>query len=457
MTTTGSTARRYRLSLDGALETFRPELEFVCRFLDVCHPLEHADDAEAVLHYGANPPPGAVHVPSALFPAGVHLDENGIHPNFSALERIEEGHGGVALLAPANGEGAAPPSDAATGRVLEYDALGLIFLLVSRLEGRASQAVGDDRYGRFPLQASLLYRRSRPDSPLADHAARAIAAALLDDPEPANRSDFRVWLTHDVDRLRGYHRPLDPLGRAARDVVFRRAPVTALRHLQRTYLGGEPWRSSRQIMDLSERHGFTSRFYFMGPSEDRIDSPYLLREPAVVRRLSREMIERGHVVGFHPGFRTYRNAEEWNRQRRGLEKVLGHEVIEGRHHRMMFDAETTWDTWDEAGMERDFSLGYPEHSGFPSGTCRAHPTYSLRRRCSLNLLEYPTNLLDFGFFGGRYRDLSADQALAESRAVIDVSRRFGGDLAVLYHTGTRDAQWLEYYESLLEVLAATPA
>ena len=43
--------------------------------------------------------------------------------------------------------------------------------------------------------------------------------------------------------------------------------------------------------------------------------------------------------------------------------------------------------------------------------------------------------------------------LAESRAVIDISRRFGGDLAVLYHTGTGNPECRQYYESLLEILA----
>ena len=119
---------------------------------------------------------------------------------------------------------------------------------------------------------------------------------------------------------------------------------------------------------------------------------------------------------------------------------------------MMFDAEPTWDTWDEAGMQRDFSLGYPEQSGFPSGTCRGHPTYSLRHRRTLDLVEYPSNLMDFGFFGGRYRDLSVDQAVAESSAVIATSRHFGGDLVVLFHTGAGNEPRRHYFERLVGLL-----
>jgi hypothetical protein len=453
MNKTASPSLTYALSIAPPLESFRPELEFACRFLDACHPVERVARAETVLHYGAGAPPGAIQVPAALFPAGVRLDANGIHLRFDALARIEAAANGGALLPPlpddAIGQAPAQPP----GQSLGYDALGLIFLLVSRLEARGSAAAAEDRYGRFPLAASLQYRRRHADSPLADIAAHDLAAALSDEAAPPNRGEFQVWLTHDIDMLRGYHRPLDPLRQAAGDVLFRRNLGLALGRIGRSYLTGEPWRSCRHIMDLAERHGFVSRFYFMGPSEERTDSPYLAREPGLVQRLAREMEARGHVVGFHPGFRAHGNPGEWRRQRQGLEAVLGRPVIEGRHHRMMFDAETTWDLWDEAGMERDFSLGYPEHSGFPSGTCRAHPTYSLRHRRTLKLVEVPSNLLDFGFFGGRYRDLSVDQALAESRHVIDTSRRFGGDLVILFHTGAGREPRRDYFENLVELLA----
>ena len=448
MTTTngGAEPRRDRLSLHPSVERYRPELEFACAFLDLCYPVKRAPEAATVLHYGPEPPPGAVAIPAALFPDAVRVDGDGIHPERPGLARAEDGRAGALL----------PPADAmeADGkrvrRTLGYDALGLVFLLLSRLEERGF--VGGDRYGRFPIEASLLWRRARPDLPLADIAVRDLAASLLGAENPLNARTYRVWLTHDLDSLRGYHYPLAPLRNALGDIVKRHDPHSALRRLRGSYLGGDPWRSCRHIMELSERHGFTSRFYFMGPTRDPMDSPYVVREPKVVRRLADEMVVRGHVVGFHPGFQTRRNAEEWRRQKQGLEAVLGRNLSEGRHHGLRFDAESTWDLWDGGGMEMEASLGYPQPSGFRSGTCRAHPTDSLRRRRALDLMAYPTAIMDFGLFGGRYRDLTVEEALTECQRIVEVCRTYGGDLVVLCHPTQVSPKTKSWYGRLIERL-----
>jgi hypothetical protein len=439
----------FRLSIAPSLEAFRPEIEFACLFLERCHPVNRQDTATRVLHYGPDAPSGAVHVPSVLFPNAVRLDDDGIHPRPQELERAETSALGAALLPPDLNNGAMSLRRS-TNPSLSYDAIGLIFHLLSRLEERGSTAVERDRYKRFPFDASLLHRRARLDFPLADFAARDIAAALLEESEPAISTEYKVWLTHDVDKLRGYHRRRETLRKGIGELIFKRKPKAALRRMWRELQPGEPWQSSRHIMDLSERHGFTSRFYFMGPSDNPMDSPYVIDEPDVVRRLADEMVARGHTLGFHPGVHTRGNPEEWQRQKQGIEAVLGQSLTEGRHHGMLFQAETTWDIWNDGGMEMDCSLGYPERSGFRSGTCRAHQTYSLRRRKTLDLLEVPTPVLDFGFFGGRYRDVSVDEALAECQGIIDTCRNHGGDLMILYHTSQNWRPETTFYEQLLE-------
>ncbi|HIF11199.1 MAG TPA: hypothetical protein EYQ81_16085 [Sneathiellales bacterium] len=439
----------FRLSMDQDLEQFRPEIEFACQFLERCHPVQRQHDADRILHYGRTAPAGALHIPSALFPAAVRIDENGIHPNPSAMQEIETGINGMHLLPPYL---AGTDGQAKHGRVasLPYDALGLIFNLLSRLEERDSPAVERDRYLRFPMDASLSYRRASLDTPLADLAARDIAAALIGTSKPEISTTYNVWLTHDVDRLRGYHRRRETLRKSAGELIYQRNPKAAARRLWRELSPGEPWRSCRHIMDLSERYGHTSRFYFMGPVDNHMDSPYVIDEPDVVKRLADEMVSRGHVLGFHPGVYTHGNATEWRRQKEGIEAVLGHTLTEGRHHGMLFEAETTWDIWNDGGMQMDASLGYPERSGFRSGTCRAHATYSLRRRKTLDLLEVPSPILDFGFFGGRYRDISVDDALAECQGIIDTCREHGGDLMILYHTSQNWRPQTTFYEQLIE-------
>jgi len=67
-------------------------------------------------------------------------------------------------------------------------------------------------------------------------------------------------------------------------------------------------------------------------------------------------------------------------------------------------------------------------------------------------MEKPTAIMDFGLFGGRYRNLDVKEALDESRAVIDVCREYGGDLVILFHTHQVTQPQTLFYEELLNLV-----
>ncbi|MGE0093993.1 MAG: hypothetical protein AB7M05_11695 [Alphaproteobacteria bacterium] len=385
-------------------------------------------------------------MPSVLFPDGVRTDEHGIHLNRSTFVAIEDGSAQAPFLPPAS------TRDRRHAGELRYDALGLIFFMLSRVEERGAPTL--DRYGRFPYEASMAARRYGTAPPVADIAAHDLAAALLECDEPPIATRYELLLTHDVDMLAGYHRPIDPLRAAAGDILKRFDPARAMRRLADGYLSGEPWGTMRAIMAQSEANGIASRFYFMGPSNDSMDSPYAVRSPNLLRRVADEIAGRGHVIGYHPCFATVSDAAEWRRQRDGLEQVLGQPVREGRQHVLRYTADVTPDIWSDSGMALDLTLGWPEVTGFRSGTCRRHAAYSLRRRKTLPLEQISTSIMDFGLFGGKYRNLSADAALADCGEAIEVCQRFGGSLVVLLHTGQRRPPVTTFYERLLPAAAA---
>jgi hypothetical protein len=441
-----SSAVPYRLSIHGSLEKFRPEIEFVCAFLDQSYFVARAELADAVLHYGPDAPAGSIQVPAVLFPEGVRIDDAGIHMLRDVVAGLEIASPGLLPKDP-DSDGTQTPS----AGIFNYDAFGLIFLLLSRLEERGYPDL--DKYTRFPITGSLIYRRGNLLAPICDRAAEEIAAALTGEPAPEGRSAYKVWLTHDYDVMRGYHYWHEPLRNMAGDILKRHQPGIAWRRLRRTYLSGEPWNSLNFILEHSERLGLQSYFFFMGRSTNSMDSPYMIRDPKLTRRVANEIAGRGHVIGFHPAFDTCRDFDEWMRQKRDVEEITGREVSTGRQHVLMFDAEKTWDIWNDGGMELDMTLSYPEETGFRTGTCRRHPTYSLMKRKTLHLLEYPSAIVDFGMFGGRYRDYTADQAIEDNRRVVDICRRRGGDLVILYHPCQyQDRTVRDWYAALTDVV-----
>ena len=432
----------YRFSLAPNLALFRAEIEHALSFVERAHGIGRDPSAARVLHYGPEPPEGALAVPAVLFPGGVRLAEDGIHPVREALEKLAAGVGPAPLF-PVRGP-------AASDERFAYDAIGLIALMLTRLEERGSPA--NDRYGRFPYAASMAARFHSSAEPAADQAARDLALALTGGHAPSATS-YEVLVTHDVDRLRGYHRPLTPLREAAGDLLKRRSPLRASRRLWRAFGGGDPWRSARRLMARSEARGVPSRFYFMGPSAASMDSPYALSMAPLLRRLVGEIQGRGHLIGFHPGFGTASDAALWTRQKQGLERIIGLQVNEGRQHVLGYDAATTPDIWASNSMVLDLTLAFPEITNFRAGTCRRFKAYSLTRRTPLALEQASTALMDFGLFGGKYRDLSPQQALDEASHAADICRRFGGAFVVLHHLGSCDAKVDRFFETVMREVA----
>jgi len=205
-------------------------------------------------------------------------------------------------------------------------------------------------------------------------------------------------------------------------------------------------------MNEAEKVDLSARFYFMGPTEDPEDSLYVRLYPKLLKQVANRIVQRGHVVGFHPGGQSYVDENRWQKQRHGLERILELSVFEGRQHQLRFSVERTWDLWERAGMRVDSTLHYPCEPGFRAGTCHAFQAYSLRDRETLNLIERSTQISEFGFFGEKYLNLEFEQAISECQQIVETVRNQCGDLTLLYHTGPKRPIEVQFLHELLKLI-----
>lgn len=429
---------RYCLVLSDALEPFRPEIEYVLDVLERYYPVVRVAENEATRHlfYGVTPRDDAIAIPSMLFGNAIGIGADGT----PSLDRKKLGP--LAKLFPPEDE-----SNHAPAGPIDFDAIGLAYLMLSRIEERNFES--GDRYDRYPYAASLAVEAGRYAEPVADIALVAIARRLLNQDHPLPACDYEVVPTHDVDILRGYHRAHEPLRHAAGDLLKRGRPLKSIQRLA-AYFHDEPRASFDLLMQLSEDRNLKSRFFFMGSSHDTMDSPYCATMPGALRQTVTRLRDRGHEIGFHPGFETYLDAELWRRQKRSLEEVSGTVVTTGRQHVLRYAADRTPRIWAGAGMKRDYTLAFPEAPGFRNGSCRPVPAWDPIERRALSVDQCATAIMDFGMMGGKYNDWSIEQARAVCRPVINAVKRFRGTLTILQHTGHSALATLPLYRALLE-------
>lgn len=329
---------------------------------------------------------------------------------------------------------------------LGLDVPGSAFFLLSRYE----ELIGarHDQHGRFSADASLAARAGFLHRPLANEYLEVLWACMkrLWPGLARRRRSYAVDLSHDVDR------PFDIDGRSwprvvrsvGADLLLRKDPLLAARRLVSRLRRGEArWRSDpnntfASILATSERHGLKSTFYFKaGCTHPRYDDPYSLDAPPI-QALLREIHERGHEIGLHPSYDTWRDrsrvAAELAVLRRATERIgIQQSTWGGRQHYLRFRAPETWRHYEAAGLAYDATLTFADWAGFRCGTCYDYPVFDLENRQPLRLRERPLIVMEGTMLGKRYMRLSPKQARQTIVALAQACRRFGGTFSLLWH------------------------
>lgn len=325
------------------------------------------------------------------------------------------------------------------------DIFGSCFFMLTRYE----EWVKTDRdvHGRFPVKASLAYQEGFLHRPIVNEYAEWLwhKLKLLWPSLERPRRQSRRMLSHDVDfayyhdRRTSYRIVKD----SAAELLRRKDIASGWKKAQMLFpsknqLRKDPFNTFDWLMDRSEELGLRSSFYMMAEVVNpQWDGNYSIFEPKV-RSLMRRIHRRGHEIGFHPTYDTMDDPQLFVKQFAMLKHVANEEGIVqkhwgGRQHFLRWRAKDSWKVWDEAGLDYDSSLAYPEMIGFRSGSCYEYPVFQLSLGRSLHLKERPLIVMDQSMLESKYMDLSITEAAYEVQQCYEQCMRYDGDFTMLWH------------------------
>ncbi len=334
---------------------------------------------------------------------------------------------------------------------LGIDIFGSIFFQLTRYEEIVCPT--RDTRQRFPAEASLAYREGFLTRPLANEYVEVLWSAMkrLWPSMERRKHTFTELLSHDVDSPSYRAGSLGGGVKAALgDLVHRRdrrlalARLNSLRPARGAPRAGDPYYTFDLIMDLSERRGLSSAFYFMaGTTNPSLDGTYAIDEP-FIGDLIRRIDERGHEIGLHPSYESFRDPAVVRREYHALQSTLERQrlslpaVTGGRQHFLRWENPTTWRAWEQAGLGYDSSLGFPDEPGFRCGVCFDYPAFDLVEREPLRLLERPLVIMEQALFS-----TGADTERRALETLETLRRRcglFGGNFTLLWHNSQLASQ-----------------
>jgi len=292
-----------------------------------------------------------------------------------------------------------------------------------------------DRYDRFPFCFSSNRNIMRP-----------VVSEYLHEqgfhPEYPDGQPFAVCLTHDIDSvyssvtrkvINGYkYLTRGEMGKAFDIVLSMRSRKLPLCNFQK-------------IMELEEKYGAKSSFYFMALAPG--DKDYLYDIRAIQQEIGM-MADAGWEVGLHGGHQAYCNYTQLSIEKDRLEKVLGRSVTGYRNHYLRFRVPETWQHLAQAGFSYDTTFGYADCVGFRNGMCYPFRPFDLERGKEIRLVEIPLTIMDRTLQD--YMRLDSRLAWDVIQKMIDTVERCHGVITFLWHNSQMEGEQMQLYEKILD-------
>lgn len=322
----------------------------------------------------------------------------------------------------------------------EIDIFATIFFMLTRWEEYVNKS--RDEHDRFPGEESVAYTYQFLHRPIVNEYVEMLWQLIIKCGYSGKRKikEYELVLTHDIDQL-DYPKLYYII---AGDLIKRKQIKLAWRNLSYYFkTGSNPYDTFDFIMSVSERLGLQSHFYFMSSdSEIPPDNKQYIFNKRFAKKL-KEVKDRGHIIGFHPGYFTYQDPKRWNYEKELLESATQSKILEGRQHFLRFNVPETFRIWEQNNMKMDSSMGYARHTGFRCGTGDIFKVFDFLERKELNIKEQPLIIMD-----GSLSEFSIENSVKLIKKYVDVSKKYHSRLTLLFHNTTFYGESWKGYDDL---------
>ncbi len=333
--------------------------------------------------------------------------------------------------------------------LIHYDILGLAFWMLTRIEEIDSDNL--DEHGRFQGAESHAYRYGYLYRPIVDEWFNILEQVMLRiwPNALAKSSTPSLIMTCDVDNPFAFDVTLQSLPkRLARNLIRQRSISAALNTCRyfvsnnRYQFKDDPYiKNIYWIMDVNEQFGNQVIFYFLAGGSHKFDASYSV-EDCRIKTLIVDIIARGHKIGLHPSYDSYRNPEILNSEVLALRKILNdlglaQIDLESRQHFLRWDPTETPNFLQNAGVNCDSSLGYADFPGFRCGTAHEYSMFDVKNKKSLKIRQRPLIVMESSLIEHRYMGLGYSDAMLEYilRLKSNVVTS-GGQFVILWHNSS---------------------
>lgn len=216
-----------------------------------------------------------------------------------------------------------------------------------------------------------------------------------------------------------------------------------------------------EIMDLEEKLGFRSTFFFASTNiADRyasnLDVPYAI-DRTKFKKLFQEIANRGFEIGLHASYNAFLDSNRLQGEKDKLEKHSTLKILGLRHHfwHIGRNIETALEHHECCEFEYDTSIAFNDELGFRRGIAFPYYPWSDSESKPIKVIQLPVFCMDGNLF---YKPITKDYAFERLSTHIQIIKKYEGLGVIDWHVRTSYPKnrvywdWGETYVRILNYL-----
>ena len=331
-------------------------------------------------------------------------------------------------------------------RIEDLDIFAASFFMLTRWEEYVNKT--RDCHDRFSAVESLAYKQGFLGKPIVNKYIENLKNTLLelDGSLTFKQHQFTQYISCDVDE------PFDDTVKninnlirvCAGDLLKRQSPLLAIKRVRRYVFNKfENYKYDENYtfdwyMDVCEKEGVTATFYFIPDSREEMNGCYSLEDAAILN-LIKHIDSRGHKIGLHGSYQTYKDKKKAKVQKNKLDDVMtslgiNQQIKGNRQHYLRWNSSITPSVLNDAGFEYDTTGSYADRVGFRYGVCYEFSMFDFLNRTRLNIKQRPLIVMECTVIDELYMGLGyTEQTIKIIKGMKRECAKYNGNFSLLWH------------------------
>jgi len=322
----------------------------------------------------------------------------------------------------------------------ELSSVGKLFFALSRYE--EYQPHEKDHHNRFPGKGKV-YK-----TPFIDEWILQFQKELKQKHPQLEfkKRDFELILTCDVDQAwkykhKGFKRTL---GAYWRDLIKLDFNEFSKRRRIISEDEADPFDTFDYFKLLKEKYDFKMIFFWLMADYGHFDKNNPVGNSNFQNKIREASTWAG--CGIHPSYVSNSSKEKLKAEIERLSGILEEPIEKSRQHYIRLSFPGTYQNLINAGIKEDFTMGYPDETGFRAGTCTPFFWYDLQNETRAELKIHPFCAMDATLQS--YLKLNTEDAKAELLRLKSQIQKVNGEMMILFHNSNLNEQWRGWDEVL---------